>query len=253
MLIKDTTLSHKAFIHQCRVVNLHTRADNEIRALNTRTQLHRSKTVGVNRTVLKARRPHNHRIVADAHVLDAATIEDVHIIAYGTEVSSLLFGIIVNTLLKIGNHLRTVTIERQHISQTRGQFVEDRNLATTTFIHHRYTHAVTESCLAIHQDSVHVLDTRLFTDAVVSDVVVDIVQMAVVIYFHVVQRRVEDTGVHLQTAWQRNLLVKSTKLAMTRKTGIFHIVSAESVSHFHVRPVLSHTVLRLQLCYFLLG
>ena len=53
VFVKDTSLTHKALVYQRAVPDLHTRSNNEIRALDTTGQTHRCRLVGVDRAVLQ--------------------------------------------------------------------------------------------------------------------------------------------------------------------------------------------------------
>ena len=110
-------------------------------------------------------------------------------------IGGMLLCVRINEALDLMNHLRTVTVEREDIRQTGTQLVEDRDLTSAAFVHHRYTHAVAERAAAVHKDRVHVLDAGVAADVVIGDVVVDVVQMAVVAHFAVMQRGIVDTRV----------------------------------------------------------
>ena len=150
VLIEDTSLTHKTFVYQCRITDLHTRGDNEIRALDTAGQPHRCGLVGVDRTVLQTTHAAQFGIVTDPHVLDRTAVQNPYVVSDITVIGSMRLRIRVYEVLQLLDHLRTVTIQRQDIRQTRTQFIEDRNLTTTAFVHHRHPNTVTERRLAVH-------------------------------------------------------------------------------------------------------
>ncbi len=121
-------------------------------------------------------------------------------IANITVIRSLRLGIGIDLALQLMNHRRTMTIECQYIRQTRTQFVEDRYLATTAFIHHRHTHSITESRFAVYEDGIDVLDAGVGADTIVGDIVMDIVQVRIVAHLAVMQGSIVDTRVNLQPA-----------------------------------------------------
>ena len=95
-----------------------------------------------------------------------------------------------------------MTVEGEDICETCAQFVEDGNLPSASFVHNRYTHSVSERAGTIDEDSVDVLDTGVVADIVVGDVVMDIVEVRLVAHFAVMQHRVIDTRVDLDTSGQ---------------------------------------------------
>ena len=129
----------------------------------------------------------------------------MHIITDITVVGSVSFSVRINLALQFMNHLRTVAIQRQYVRETGAQLIENRNLTTAAFVHHRHTDAVTERRPAIHQNGIHILDAGVVADMVVGDIVVDVVQVALVAHFAVVQHGVVDSRVHFDAARQCDL------------------------------------------------
>ena len=145
------------------------------------------------------------------------------------------------------NHLRAVTIERQDICQTGTQFIKNRYLTATTFVHHRHAHPISESSTTIHEDGVNILDTGVVTDMIIGYIIMDVIEVAVVAYLAVMQRSMIDTRMDLQSTRQRYLTRKNTQLVMPRESSITHELRVERFGYFHLRPVLSCTPLCLQL------
>ena len=247
VLVKHRTLTHKALVHQRRVTDFHTRSEDEIDTLHTAAQMHRSRLVGVDRTVLESANAHQFGVVANTDILDAAAVEDAYVVADVAVIRCLCFGVRINLALQLMYHRRTMTIKRQHVRQAGTQFVEDRYLTSTALVHHRYAHAVTESRLAVHEDGIDVLDTGVVADVVVGDVVVDIVQVRLVAHFAVVQHGVVDTRVDLDAPRQLYLLAKHTQTVVAREIGMTHIARVKRLGHFHLCPVGCFATLLFQL------
>ena len=82
VFVEDTALPHKALIHQRGVANLHTRRDDEIGAFHAAAQLHGCGSIRIDGAVLQARHAHQLCVVANAHILDTAAVEDTDMVAY---------------------------------------------------------------------------------------------------------------------------------------------------------------------------
>ena len=176
------------------------RSQDEIDTLHAAAQTNRSGSVRVDRSVLQTAHAAQFGIVADVHILDAAAVQNTYVVTDITVIGSMCLRVLVNHPLDLMNHLRTVTIQGEDIRQARTQFVEDRDLTTTAFVHHRHTHTVSERALSVHEDCIHVLDAGVVADMVVGDVVMDVVQVCVVTDLAVMQGGVVDTRMDLQTA-----------------------------------------------------
>ena len=181
------------------------------------------------------------------HILDRTAVEDTHVVAYIAMIGSMLLGIGVDELLHLMDHLRTVTIEGKNIRQTSGKLIEDRDLTTTAFVHHRHTDTVTESGLTIHENRIHILDAGVATDVIVRDVVMDVIQVRIVAYLAVMQGRVIDTRMDLQPTRQFYLTTESTDLIMAGETGMMHVLRIKILRHLYVSPIGRRATLCLHL------
>ena len=129
--------------------------------------------------------------------------------------------------------MRTMAVERQNIRQVCTQVVEDRNLSSSAFVHHRHLNAVTETALAVHQYRIHILDTSVRAYAVVGDIIVYIIKVAVVAYAAVMQHGVENTGMHLDASGQVYLTLEYTHLNRAGEMYILHPARVKTFCHFH--------------------
>ena len=107
--------------------------------------------------------------------------------------------------------------------------VEDRYLTSTAFVHHGYTNPITETGLTIHQDGVDVLDTGVLSDAVVGDIVVDIIQAHIVAHLHIVKHGVVDTRRHGYASRQLKLLTEYTQSDVSGEACVAHIGRVETL------------------------
>ena len=157
-------------------------------------------------------------------------------------------GVVVHHLLQRLDEHRAVAVERHHVGEAGTQTVEDRYLAAATLVHHRHAHTVAKSGLAVHEDGVHVLDTSVVADAVVGNVVVDIVEVHVIAYLAVVQYGMLNAGMHAQPAGEFKLAIEHTHLHRAGELHIANESSVKAVFHPHLAPVLCRAALRYQLC-----
>ena len=247
VLVEDTTLPDEALVHQRRVAYLHARGDDEIGAFHAAAQLHGCGSIRIDGAVLQARHAHQLCVVANAHILDTAAVEDTNIVAYRAHRVGLRLCVIVHHLLQCLYHHGAVAIERHHIGEARTQTVKDRNLSAPALVHHGHTHTVAESGLAVHEDGVHILDTGVVANTVVSDVVVDIVEVHIVAYLAVVEHGMLYAGMHTQPAREGKLAVEHAHLHRAGELHIAHESSVKAVFHPHLAPVLCRAALRYQL------
>ena len=150
VLVEDTALPNKALVYQGRVAYFNTRSNNEIGTFDAATQANRSRFIRIESTVFQTTHAVQFRIIADADILYTAAVQDSYMIADKAVVRSLRLRVRIYLPLQLMNHRRTMTIKRQNIRQTGAQFVENRYLATTAFVHHLYAYAVAERGTAIH-------------------------------------------------------------------------------------------------------
>ncbi len=253
VLVEDTSLAYEALIHQRRVADRHTAADDEVGALDARTQFDGSGGVGLHRTVLQSADAREHGMVADAGVLDRSAVEDAHVLAYLAHRGALTIGVLVNHPFQRADQCRTVTVERHDVCQAGGKAVEDRYLTSPTLVHHGYAYAITECRLTVHEDSVDILDTRTASDAVVGDIVVDIVESHIVAQLYVVEHGVVDAGIYGDATGQFECALKATHLDGTGEAHLAYAVGRETFAYQHLAPVLRIAALLTQLLLLDIG
>lgn len=125
-------------------------------------------------------------VVANAYPLDNARIGDYGICAYGTSLRGVLLAIVGGDFTKLLDKLRAVAVERHYIGRMGREFVGDNHLATSRLVQHGHFDSVSEVRLAIHDDKVAVVDDGALADRVVGDVVVDILDKAVIAHLYIV-------------------------------------------------------------------
>ena len=117
VLVKDTALPHKAFVHQRTVAYLNARSYDEIHTFDTAPKTDRRMLVGVDRTVFQPAHSHQFGEIAYLHILDRTAVQDPHMVAYIAHLGSLALCIFINQPFHLMNHLRAVAVERQYIRQ----------------------------------------------------------------------------------------------------------------------------------------
>ena len=162
-------------------------------------------------------------------------------------IGSLRFRVLVDAALQLMNHRRTVTVEGEDIRQAGGELIENRNLPSAAFVHHRHAHSVSERRLAVHEDGVDVLDTGVVADVIVGDIVMDVIEVRIIAHFAVMQSGVIDARMDLQPTRKRDLACKDTQTVVAGETGVTHVERVERFRHLYLRPVLRRAALCLQL------
>ena len=247
VLVEDASLPHETLVHQRRVADLHTRSDDKIRTLDTAAEPYRSRFVGIDRSVLEAADTGQFGKIADLDILDRTAVEDAYVVADVAMIGSLRLGVLVDAALQLMNHRRAVTVKRQDIRQAGGELIENRNLPSAAFVHHRHANLVAERRLAVHEDGVDVLDTGVVADVIVGDIVMDVIEVRIIAHFAVMQSGVIDARMDLQPTRQSYLPFESSQTVMTGETGVMHVLRVERFRHLYLRPVLRRAALCLQL------
>ncbi len=88
-----------------------------------------------------------------------------------------------------------MSVERVDVGKMRGEFIVNMYLASTRLVQNIHLRAVSESCHAVHQDDIHILDKAIVADNIVGNVVLDVFNHHIVTDFTIMDDRVVDAGV----------------------------------------------------------
>ena len=124
---------------------------------------------------------------------------------------SMFAGIIIGNLFQTGSQFGPVAVECHDVSQVSRQLVIDNHLTTTRLIQYRHLHPITELRYPVHQQDIHIFDKRIVPDFVIGNIILDILDTAVISYRHVMQRHVPQTGMLAYTSRQRKLRLKNAQ------------------------------------------
>lgn len=206
---------------QCgAVLNGGTARDDEIVTNHAMADVYGIELVAVDRSVLQAPGTFYLAIIADTHIFDIAGIDNLYVMADRAHVGCILFGIAGNDPLEVLDQLRAMAIEAKHIGLVSGKAVVDRHLAATSLVQDRDLYIVAERRVPIYQNNIHVLYQCVIANTVVCDVILDILDQAVVADFHVVQVGFSDTGVLTDATWQGKFLVERAQPDSAAELGL---------------------------------
>ena len=107
--------------------------------------------------------------------------------------------------------------ECHHIGLLSRKTVVNHNLATAGLVHHRSFHPVSEGAFTVGQQNVHVLDETAVPDFVVGDVVLYVLDAAVVADGDVMQRGLIDAGVLGHSSGQIEALFEDSQAHIARE------------------------------------
>ena len=129
--------------------------------------------------------------------------------------------------------------------------VVDGHLAAARLVEHGHVDAVAERCRTIAEDDVHILDETVIADVVVGDIVLDVLDTAVITDGHIVERSMEDARVLVDAAGHVEALLETTDADITREASVADVFEALRVGNLYALPVLGRAALLLKLLYFL--
>ena len=96
----------------------------------------------------------------------------------------------------------------------------DRHLAATGLVQDRDFDVIAERGVPIYQDNIHVLYQRVVANTVVGDVILDVLDQAVVADLHVVQVGFSDTGMLTDATRQGKFLVERAQPDSAAELGL---------------------------------
>ena len=91
------------------------------------------------------------------------------------------------------------------------------------------------------------------SNLIVGNIVLDMLDAAVVAHRHVVQRHMPQTGMFADASRQDELTLKDSQLHLTRETGMMHKFCRKTVRHANLLPIVGQTRLALQPKYLIFG
>ena len=100
------------------------------------------------------------------------------------------------------------------------ELITDKHLAATGLVQYRDLNIVSERRVPIYQDNIHVLYQRVVANTVVGDVILDVLDQAVVADLHVVQVGFSDTGMLTDATRQGKFLVERAQPDRPAELGL---------------------------------
>ena len=78
-----------------------------------------------------------------------------------------------------------MAVHRHEVGLVSGEAVIGQHFTSSSLVEDRDLYAVAEGRLSIDEDGVYVADERPFADAIASDIVIDVLDTAVVAYLYI--------------------------------------------------------------------
>ena len=219
------------------VLNGGTVLNDEVVGNDTVADMDGCLLTAVERSVLQAAGTFDLRVRAHVHILYITGIDNRHMLGNGTPRAGALGCALGSKPLELGDELGAMTVECFEISFVSGEPVVDRDLAATRLVHHCHLYPIAETAGAVAEDDIDVLDETVVGDIVVGNIVLDVLDAAVVAYRDVVQRGIEDARVLVDAAGHLEALHEGTDSHITREAGVTDILEAGLVGHLHAQPV----------------
>ena len=123
-------------------------------------------------------------------------------IANTADSRSMFVGIIIRNCFHAVNQFGTVAVQRKYIRLVRRQLVIYQDLTSSGFIEHCHFHPIAESSQPIHQDDIYIFDKGVTANLIICNVILDILNAAVIPYCHIVQRHMAQSRVFLNASPQ---------------------------------------------------
>ena len=107
----------------------------------------------------------------------------------------------IGKFLKFLDKCRTMTIHSLHVSLLSCQLIVDSYFASSSFVQYAYLHTIAETSHSVDQNNVDILDEAVGFNVVVRNIVLDVLDAAIITYNHVVQADMEQARVLVNAAW----------------------------------------------------
>ena len=240
-------LPHKATGQHGAVIDMRTAGDDEVVTNHSMTDIDRRLLAAVDAAVSQSARARYGRIVAHAYIFNCTAIHQGDVCTQRTAVGGMFVAVIIGNLLHPCRQLWAVAIERHDVGLMGREFIVHRDLSPTRFIEHSHLHAITEARHTVHQEQIDMLNTGMVTNLVVGNVVLHMLNAAIIAYGDVMKGNMTDTGVLLHPTGKREGIIKGAQAHLTAKVYMVHIVGAEILRHQHLIPILCMAHLCLQL------
>lgn len=216
------SLPYKATGKHGSIIHMRTGRYDKIIANNAVPDMYRRVLVTVDTSVVQTTRTTNVAIVANADILDRAGIEYHYMAADRTGSRSMLIGIEIGNFLHPRNQLRTVTVQRHDIGLMSRKFVTDKHFAPTGLVQDRHFHTVTEPGQSVYKNNVYILNESIMPYFIIGNVVLDILDAAIITHRYIVKRYMPQTGMFLYSTRQSKFRMEYPQTHLTRKTGMMY-------------------------------
>ncbi len=184
--------------------------------------MYRRVLVTVDTSVVQTTRTTNVAIVANADILDRTGVEYHDMITDRTGSGGMLIGIEICYFLHPRNQLRTVTVQRHDISLMGRKFVTDKYFAPAGLVQYRHFHTVTEPGQSVYKNNVYILNESIMPYFIIGNVVLDILDAAIITHRYIVKRYMPQTGMFLYSTRQSKFGMEYPQTHLTRKTSMMY-------------------------------
>ena len=243
-------LSYKAAVEHYTIVDMRTTGDDEVIADDPVTDIDRCLLTTVDTAVGQATDTRDGSIITHTHILDGAAIYNSDMSSEGSTISGMLVAIIVGNLLHPCRQLRTVAIESHDISLMRREFIVDGHFTPARFIQHSHLYPIAKTGETIHQQHIHMLNARMSTDIVVGNVVLHMLNAAVITYSDIMECGMTDSCMLLHASRQGEGFVHLTETYLAAEVYMMNVIGPERFSYPNLVPILCRAHLCFQLLQF---
>ena len=138
-----------------------------------------------------------------------------------------------------------MTVQRQYVGLMRWQLVVNEYFTPSCFIKNCRLYPITESSKPVHQNDIHILNEGIITDLIISNVVLNVFNAAVIPYCHIVQSYMTQSGMFPDASRQCKFSIKYTQFHFSRKTGVMNVLTIKPLCNWYISPIISQTRLAL--------
>lgn len=217
-----TGLPHETTGKHGAVVHARPGGYDKVIANNAMPYMYRCYFVTVDTAVVQATCTANVAVVADTHVFDRTGIEYHYMAADRTDSGGMLIGVEIGNFLHPRNQLRAVTVKCHDIGLVGGEFIADKHFTAACLVQHRHLYAVTELGQPVYEDNIHILDEGIVSDFIIGNIVLDILNAAVIAHCYIMECYVPQAGMFLYSARQGKFRPEHSQTYLAREAGMIH-------------------------------
>ena len=166
-----------------------------------------------------------------------------HIAANGTYTGSVLLGIIACGIFHAVDKCRAMAVKSHNVGIMSRELVGDKHLTPTGLVEYRHFGSISESGFLIDENDIDILNEGVVAYGVVGNVVMHILNEAIISYRDVVQTHITHTRRLFHSSGHSETATNRTDFYYTGKCHIVHKVVIEAVGNKHIIPIIGSAML----------